>query len=266
MTYVAQTAAVHAFDAIADQYDEIFTFTPVGRAQRQQVWDEADRLFQPGMKVLELNCGTGEDAIHFATRGIHVTAIDASPRMISCAKLRASKTNLPINFARLPVEAITALRPMVFDGAFSNFSGLNCVRDLHQVARSLSCLLPQGAPALLCLSSRFCLWELAWYAVRGDLHKATRRWTGRAVAELGERNVEVLYPSIRELKNFFAPWFRLVGLRGIGIAVPPSYVSSVPAHRTFIQAVTKLDSALGQLPMLRSLGDHILLKLERTTA
>jgi ubiquinone/menaquinone biosynthesis C-methylase UbiE len=76
------SAAAHragiAFDSIADQYDDIFTHSLIGRAQRDVVWDALKKTFRPGERVLEINCGTGEDALFLSKMGVSVHACDAS--------------------------------------------------------------------------------------------------------------------------------------------------------------------------------------------
>src|SRR5579864_5292903 len=74
-----------AFDAIAESYDSLFTTSLIGRSQRAAVWRKAQTVFRAGDRVLELNCGTGTDALFLASFGIAVTACDASPRMIEQA-------------------------------------------------------------------------------------------------------------------------------------------------------------------------------------
>src|SRR5580704_5997974 len=86
------TAAISlAFDSIAECYDDIFTQTLVGRAQRNAVWDLLTQVFSPADRVLELNCGTGEDGLFLARRGTSVIACDASPAMIAVARRRRSR-------------------------------------------------------------------------------------------------------------------------------------------------------------------------------
>src|SRR5437660_1167164 len=110
-----------AFDILAARYDELWTETAAGRAQRELVWREVDPLFRPGMRVLDLGCGTGADAAHYAERGVAVDAVDASAAMVERANARVGLT------ARvLPVEAVGALSES-FDGVLSNFGVLNCV-------------------------------------------------------------------------------------------------------------------------------------------
>jgi cyclopropane fatty-acyl-phospholipid synthase-like methyltransferase len=66
--------AAVAFVRIAATYDAQWTDTPVGRAQRDQVWRKADRLFRAGDAILDIGCGTREDAAHFAARDVRVHA------------------------------------------------------------------------------------------------------------------------------------------------------------------------------------------------
>ena len=69
-----------------------------------------------------------------------------------------------------------------FDGAFSNFGGLNCVANLSQVAQDLARLVKPGGPVVLCLMSRSCLWEWVYYLGRLDFTKAFRRFRKGGVA------------------------------------------------------------------------------------
>src|SRR5262249_61700541 len=73
---------------MAASYDVAFTESLIGRAQREVVWDLLKRVFHRGDRILELNCGTGEDALFLVRRGVSVVAYDASPRMIEVANQR----------------------------------------------------------------------------------------------------------------------------------------------------------------------------------
>src|SRR5439155_21111480 len=147
-------------------YDETFTRSLTGRAQRCAVWRELVRAFRPGQKVLEINCGTGVDAVHLAGRGVRVLACDSSPRMIEVARRRlaspGSALRAPVEFEVLATEEIRTLeapgQPQ-FDGVLSNFAGLNCVEDLSQAACDLARLLRPGSPAVLCFFGPVRAWE-----------------------------------------------------------------------------------------------------------
>ncbi len=254
------------FDALAESYDRIFTDSLIGRAQRSATWRHLDSTFLPGQRVLELNCGTGVDALHLAQRGVWVDAFDVSSAMISMANRRlASSSRLPVRFETMATEDLDAL-DSVYDGAFSNFGGLNCVQDLRQVAANLARLVRPRGYVVLCLASRFCVWETAWWLAHGKPAKAFRRLRkGGISAELtpGSR-VHVHYPLVIDLRRLFAPEFSLVAMQGIGLFVPPSYLE--PHARRFpslLHAAARLDACLSSLPGLRGVADHVLLTFQR---
>lgn len=258
-----------AFDAVAETYDQTFAESCIGRAQREAVWHVLDRVFRPGQRILEINCGTGVDAVWLAGRGVSVLGCDVAPRMIEVARRRAqqARTAAPVEFRVLATEEITRIRDEApFDGVLSNFAGLNCVRDLRAVARDLAGLLRPQTAAVLCIFGRFCLWEVCWYLCRGRLRKAFRRLhRGESVARVSrDRQVRICYPSVETLRRSFSPEFRLVDWRGVGVCVPPSYVE--PLARRFpsaLRTLGDLDQRCSGLPGVRSLGDHTLVTLER---
>lgn len=264
---IAQPQAAPVFDQMAAEYDNVFTNSMIGRAQRDAVWSVATQIFRRGNHILELNCGTGEDALFFARSGISVTACDASERMIQMAsnRLRAEAPDAAVKLHLLPTERIHELEYLPnFDGAFSNFSGLNCVADLKQTAQDLARLLPPGTPLLVCLSTRFCIWEMLWFMLHGNPRKAFRRCSGRATAKAGEFTVDVYYATVRKLQTLFSPSFILRSYAGVGVTVPPSYVeASIRNHTKLLSMFRTIDRLISKRPVFRVLGDHVLLHFER---
>ena len=251
------------WDTTAETYDQIFPETLVGRIQRKAVWRELDRVFRSGQRVLELNCGTGIDAVHLAEKGIRVLACDLSPRMIELATDRSIVANVANTavFRVMPTEEIFELvKDGPFDGALSNFSGLNCVEDLSSVARHLGNLLRPGAMAVFCMVGRIAPWEIAWHLAHGETKKAMRRF--HPVSD--DPRVKTHYPPVGAIARAFAPEFRLHHWRGIGVAVPPS--SMEPLARRFPKILTYLaqaDQWLTSCPGVKALADCVLLCFER---
>ena len=241
------------FDRLAHCYDERWTNTPVGRAQRDLVWRTIDPLFHPGQRVLDIGCGTGEDAAHFASRGVQVHATDPAPGMIAIARARGG-----FHAEVLPAEELESLDE-IFDGAISNFGALNCVEDLAPVARSLAALVRPGGRAAICILGRFCAWESLYYAIEGKFRKAVRRWRGRAGRGTPCSPV-VYYPAVGQLRAAFAPHFELQRWTGIGAFVPPTYVH-LPA--SVIRCLAVCDRLLARLPLVRAAADHRLFILVR---
>jgi ubiquinone/menaquinone biosynthesis C-methylase UbiE len=260
------------FDAIAERYDETFTSSKIGRAQRASVWKELGKAFRTGDRVLEIGCGTGVDACFLAERGVTVIACDSSPQMIAVTtrRVKESGKDTSVHPRLLAAGDIRLLQNGgSFDGVFSNFGGLNCVQDLRQLAMDLAVLLKPGATAVLCWMGHCCAWEIAWYFAQGKPGKAFRRFHREGVtARLAEGpSVRVRYPSVRELARTFSPEFRIKSIKGIGVAVPPSYLEAW-ANRfpgPFDLSVGA-DSLLGRCPGIRAFADHVLLEFRREEA
>ncbi len=188
------------FDKIAPAYAALWSDTANGRAQREQVWQTIDRWFAPGQRVLDLGCGTGDDALHLAARAVVVHAIDASEPMVNEALLRG------VNARPLTIEAISTL-PGPFEGALSNFGALNCVADLPGVAVNLARLVTPGGHAAICVLSRF-YWR-EWFT------HPSRAWK-RLRGETLWRGLRIYYRSGAEVRSAFAPHFVCVERQSIG--------------------------------------------------
>ena len=72
-----------AFDQLAGAYDTEFTNLSATRKLRRAVWADMEAVLRAGESVLELGCGTGEDALFLAQRGLRVCACDISPAMVA---------------------------------------------------------------------------------------------------------------------------------------------------------------------------------------
>lgn len=244
------------FDVIAASYDRLWTDSPVGRLQREAFWRHAAGYVKNARSVLDIGCGTGEDAARLIRAGIRVAAIDISPQMVALARNRA------IDARVLPIERLNALNASFdkgsFDVAMSNFGALNCVERLENIREPLARLVAPGGCVILCALGRFCLWESTWFLLSGDLRRARRRWSGEALTSSG---VRVFYHSVRGLRESLFPDFQLEKHAGIGICVPPSYVRCL-SNRALRRAA-RVDRALEPIRLFRAFADHTLLVFRR---
>ena len=263
-THFAQTY----WDAAAETYVRDFAGTGIGETRRYAVWGRLEKIFSPGQKLLELNCGTGIDAVHLAKRGIELVSCDISSRMIELARQLAASTNTSdlIDFRVLPTEEISSLAgENAFDGAFSNFCGLNCVQDLPAVARELARLVRPGAPILLCMIGRFVPWEIAWFMARGEPAKALRRLRRNEFHSPEPGGVCIQRPSVKEIARIMSPAFRLQRWSGVGIAVPPTYMENRTRHFSpVIKGLAGIDRLIGGLPIFRRMADCVVMEFECT--
>jgi hypothetical protein len=252
-----QSQTVVAFDRLAGRYDDLFSRSRIG-TQRGAVWEVLADTFLPGDEILVLNCRTKEDALFLSLLDVSVVACDSPKAMIHPG-------NPPIQLDLLPTEHLSKRRPgALFDGALSNFSGLNGVADLNRTARDLASMVTLGAPVIICLSTRFCLSETLWFLFHGKLRKAFRRSFAIATVKVDSRAVKIHYPALREVRKSFSPSFLMRSCTGIGIAVPPSFLEPIfRKHSRVLGLLRRIDKGVSQLPLFRTIGDHMLLRFER---
>ena len=257
-------AVAEAFDRGADGYDR-FTDGIIGRTLRSVVQRRLQARFRPGDRLLEINCGTGEDAIWLARHGVHVVATDLSAGMLAVARRKVDAAGVAgrVDLRRIAIEAIDA-RLGSFDGLLSNFGGLNCVASLRAVMPRLAACVRPGGFALWSVMGPVAPWEWAWFLAQARPAAAFRRLRRDGV---DWRGIRVRYPSVRETTRAAAPWFVRRRVAALGCLVPPTYVEvwaeRCPRGVAWLDRVERLIETVRPFP---DLADHYLVELERTTA
>ena len=117
--------------------------TPAGqlRAKRRAQLIAQGAELAPGMRVLEIGCGTGLFTEMFAKYGAHILAVDLSPELLSAAKQR----NVPagqVEFLELPFEDCDAQGPFDAIIGSSILHHLDCGKSFTKIHQLLK---PGGA-------------------------------------------------------------------------------------------------------------------------
>src|SRR5690606_17409846 len=150
-----------AFDEISEQYDEHFTFSPIGILQRKVVIDYLMPIINKRTSILEINCGTGHDAIILAPLVRDYLATDISKSMIKIAEEKKNNKNLNnLEFKTTDINDIYPTLHSKFDVLFSNFAGLNCLsqNEISLFSNKILPYLNQNGRLILILLSKKCIW------------------------------------------------------------------------------------------------------------
>lgn len=256
------------FNLLAASYDATFTETPLGRRLRARIWACLERHLRPGQHVLELGCGTGEDALWLAQRGVSVTATDVSAAMLEVAAHKAARVGVAgqVTTRHLAIQDMPgAIFEDKFDGVLSDFGALNCLREFDALGRALGRLVRPGGWAVLVVMGPWCPWEVAWFLLHGHPRTAFRRLQpGGVEAEVSGHKMRVTYPSPGRLVRALAPEFRLLRQWGLGVALPTTDAASVVNRRpALLDRLDRLETWLAGAFPFRLLGDHYVLELVR---
>jgi SAM-dependent methyltransferase len=253
-----------AFDQMALNYDASFTSTAFGSCLRAMVWQRLDAAVAGRRRILEIGCGTGEDAVHLASRGFEVVATDSSMQMLRVAARKAEHAGCAqrIRFRNVPMERLGAeLRGETFDAVFSNFGAINCVPQVDALAADIAPLLEPGAPLVWVVMGRHVPWEWGWFLARGDWRRAFRR--GRKGGSTW-RSMHISYPTPAALARAVGPHFAPVGRRALGVVLPPTYASGwLERSPRTLSALAHLERALQRCEPLAALADHYIFEARR---
>jgi SAM-dependent methyltransferase len=258
-----------AFDALAAGYDATFTQSSLGQMLRQRVWRVLAGCFHAGYHVLELACGTGEDAVWLAQRGVSVTASDSSLAMVRATAAKSQQANLshlitPVQ--RSFQEIIDRQEPEgTYDGALSNFGGLNTLEVWRPLAAALAQRLRPGGSLVLVPMGPVCPWEVGWYGLHGDWRRALRRFRQPATARIGTELIPIWYPPARRLRQAFSPWFACVSVESLGLWLPPSYLGHwVERWPRLFAHLCRLETKTARIT--GGWGDHFIMVLRRESS
>ncbi|OCK43985.1 methylase [Tenacibaculum soleae] len=253
------------FDIAAKTYDDTFTNTKIGREQRKKVYKNIEHIFSSEKKVnvLELNCGTGVDAIALAKKGHNIIATDISEEMIKVANKKNSYNNL--NFEVLDCKKLSKDSfKKEFDVVFSNFGGLNCFshEELREFLKMASELLVSKGKLVMVLMPKNCVWEQLYFLVKGSFKKAQRRNTNEALlVNVDDVQVPTWYFNPKGIIEMSKVNYTLINYSPVGIVIPPSYLEKSFLTKKPIWNILKTIEKRLSNRFLAKYADHFIIEL-----
>jgi ubiquinone/menaquinone biosynthesis C-methylase UbiE len=268
INYFNEELVSAAFDSQSLVFDELYSANTIIQYKRDRVRDYLIKYLKPGSDILELNSGTGEDAIYLAQKGhnVHATDISAGMQKMLIQKLNRQETDGRVSNEICSFTALNTLKNKgPYDVIFSNFAGLNCTGNLDDVLSGFDELLkPEGIIVLVMLPG-FCLWE-SLLLLKGKFRTATRRFfssKGRK-ANIEGISITCWYYSpgfvIRNLKDKF----NLTGIEGLCTLVPPSYMEGfAEKHPGLYSFLCKKENRFKSKWPWKYIGDYYIISFRK---
>jgi ubiquinone/menaquinone biosynthesis C-methylase UbiE len=267
VTFINNEAnASDAFSRQSAVFDEIYSSNAIINYKRARVRDHVLQYLKPGSRILELNSGTGEDALFFAKQGHYVHATDISTGMQNILEQKSAPYRDRISFETCSFTQLSQLNQKgPYDHIFSNFGGLNCTGELGKVLLSFDTLLKPGGKVTLVIITPFCLWETL-LIFKGKFKTALRRLfssKGR-LAHVEGAYFKCFYYNNSFVINTLQNSFKALKIEGLCTIVPPSYIEGFaekhPKTYKFLQ--NKEDKLKSTWPW-KYIGDYFIISLQK---
>ncbi len=265
-----------AFDLVAETYDQEMKANPSMRYMRAISLATLQNAFSASQRVLEIGCGTGEEAVALARAGVRVLATDPAAKMLAVTERRLVEEGLE-GWVQTRQVAAGELGMLLweygersFDGAYSSFGPLNGESSLQPVAVALAALIRPGGIVVASVMNRFHMFEAMWYLAHARPGQAVRRWGGRSQAKVSTETSEAMqtwYYTPGHLARVLAPYFELTYCRALPFLLPPPYLASLwDKYPRFWERLAVVEEQLAPRWPFRGLGDHFLVVLRRSGA
>jgi ubiquinone/menaquinone biosynthesis C-methylase UbiE len=265
---VNEQAAEKAFSKQSAIFDDLYSSNIIIQYKRQRVRDHLQQFLKTNSKILELNVGTGEDAIWFAQNDhtVHATDISKGMQEKLAEKVRQNKLGSQITQELCSFTNLHELNNKgPYDLIFSNFAGLNCTGELDKVLHSFSPLLKPDSIVTLVILPKFCLWESMLF-LRGDFKTAFRRFFSSkgAKAHIKGEYFTCWYYNPSYVIKIMKDSYEVLSVEGLCTLVPPSYLENFPNKRPslFNWLKEKENKWKSKWPW-KSVGDYYIISLRK---
>lgn len=255
-----------AFNRQSHVFDKLYGADTVIQYKRERVREHVEKFIKPKSNILELNAGTGEDAIYFARQGHYIHATDVSKNMQLELSKKISYWNLNDNVST-EVRSFTDLKNLnnkgPYDLIFSNFAGLNCTGDLKLVLGSFPPLLKSRGIVTLVVLPKFCLWETL-LLFRGKFRTAFRRFFSNNGTNSHVEGVffKCWYYDPSYIISALKKNFDVINIEGLCTLVPPSYIQGFAENHphAYLFLKKKEDHFKSKWPW-KFIGDYYIISL-----
>ena len=268
ISFSNEQLAADAFNKQAAIFDSIYADNKIVEYKRKRVREHVLRLLHNNSHILELNAGTGDDAIFFASLGHTVHATDIAVAMLQklrdkiyCHKLEKKISVELCSFTSL--ETLENKGP--YDLIFSNFAGLNCTGELDKVLQAFRPLLKPGGIATMVIMPRFCLWE-TFLSLKGNFKMAFRRLKSKngTPAQIEEVQFLCWYYHPNYLIQHLKGTLNLLDIEGLCTFVPPSYFEKFPQkHPQLLQRLVHWEKKFSRKWPWKNIGDYFIISFQK---
>jgi ubiquinone/menaquinone biosynthesis C-methylase UbiE len=253
-----------AFSRTAEKYDAFAEDHPHLTRMRNKVYAHVQRFIPKGARILELNAGTGTDAVELVKRGYRVHATDIASGMLKRAHDKAKRLGMDdlLSVQECSFMSLVQVEGAPFDAVFSNLGGLNCISDLRPVIQQLPKVLKPNGIVAWVLMPPICLWELA-EIFRGHFRLALRRLSKSGTrAHLEGLYFQMFYFTPQQALRSFGADYECLSIEGLSVITPTAESKNFAKQFPHLyDTLSWLDDRLAPRVLWRGWGDFFILTM-----
>ena len=256
-----------AFSKKAKTYDSYGMSNIIIKHSRDVIRNTVLENLTKNGKILELNGGTGSDAIYFVNKGYYVHLIDISKGMIQKSKSKITSPDIAKRFKieRKSFENLKNLPKNTFDYIFSNFGGLNCTPDVKKIIQQFPLVLKDQAFITLVIMPPICPWELLniFWNPRMALRRLPSLFGTPIQAKVSGTQVLTYYYSVKQIKKIFDSRYEIISLKSVSLFSPPSFLDYFPKrYPKLFKKLIQIDNRFSKYYPFNQFGDFFILTLQ----
>jgi ubiquinone/menaquinone biosynthesis C-methylase UbiE len=252
------------FSSIYEEYEFLSKHNFIDISRRNFIRNEVGLFLKPEHNMLEINSGSGIDAVYFAQKIHSVLATDIASESESFISKKIELLNLKnLKFQKCSFTDLRAIKNQKFDYIFSNYGGLNCTDNLELIFEQFEELLnPNGYITLVIMPPYYPIEMLTFF--KGNKN-AFRRWKKNGtIASVENQSIETYYYTPNQVKKAFSEKYTHIKTTNIGTFYPSSHYESVTKLKNLISKLIQFDEWINKLPlMIEGIGDYYIITFQK---
>lgn len=254
-----------AFSSIYEEYETLSKENYCDIFRRNTIRKHVESFLNPQDTILEINAGSGIDAVYFAKNGYNVLATDIADNAEVYINNKIKTEGLKnLEFQKYSFTDLKSIGNRKFNHVFSNYGGLNCTNDLEEIFSQFNhLLLPKGYVSLVIMPKFYPL-EMA--SIFKGNKNAFRRWKKNGVlANVNGHLIPTYYHSPKKIKKAMGNDFQAVSTKNIGTFYPLLDYNSFQKHPKTINFLMHLDSWINRKALIpKGIGDYFIITFQKT--
>ena len=263
-TDFAQNISI-GFSSVYAEYEALSRNSFIDIDRRNVIRKQVELYLKPDHKILEINAGSGIDAVYFAQKGNEVLATDISDGAQIHIEKKIKQSGLKnLRFRKCAFTSLSTLGNEKFDHVFSNFGGLNCSNDLSKIFVQFDSILNPNGFVTLVVMPKIYPWEMV--GILKGSKNAFRRFSKNGVlANVGDGEVMTFYHSPKEVKATIGKNFTHLKTRNIGTFYPSAHFKSTAKYPSIISKLMRFDYWMNGFRLMpKGIGDYFTITFQKT--